>query len=274
MEQPMRSFVMNAPPLDRPATEPSQPGDFLRIPSWAYAGAASFAVLALVVTVAIGGAFQQMSDSDGGQSAFSSAPQAESAGAAATDSALDAVISERNGATSGSSGDQDAPVSMAAAPAAPPPSEPSALGEPAEAPVAAFSAESASPETSAGLAIAAPELESETVPSPETAGADGADGGALLKQDEAEAKSLMPEMASEEPITEGPSISQTTAQADAVDQIPEQAQSSEPVPELINNDADDDSFGWEWLVAAAAGLVILASLMGLYFRWRAARQFP
>lgn len=50
METPRRSFVMSAPPLEIRST---RPGLALRVPNWVYAGAASVAALALVVTVSM-----------------------------------------------------------------------------------------------------------------------------------------------------------------------------------------------------------------------------
>ena len=278
MGQPRRSFVMSAPPLDLPATSRSRPSIFLRAPSWAYAGAASFAVLALVVTVAIGGVFQSVSDSDGQQLAFSQAPQIESASRAAADAAPTSGLAEMGEGPSTSGGDQEAPVSMAAAASAPP-SELAALGEPAEDPVVAFSAESTSQDAAAGLAV--PELASE--PSPETA---GADGGAFTKQDESVTRGLMPEKAPEGPTgettIEDPSISATGGQAESQDDIPAPVSeqplaepAAEPMPELFDNEADDGMSSWKWVVAIASVTVILASVSGLYLQRRAARrEFP
>ena len=65
MEQPRRSFVMDAPP-----PQPVQTGKsfHLRAPSWAYAGAASIAVVALAVLVSV--------DATGGLSPSADSPEA------------------------------------------------------------------------------------------------------------------------------------------------------------------------------------------------------
>ena len=96
MEQPRRSFVMDAPPLE---PSPARQSFHLRAPAWAYAGAASIAVVALAVLVSVDATGGLSPTADSPEAFVAAAPQSRASAPLAAATAAPAAVAEAAGAT-------------------------------------------------------------------------------------------------------------------------------------------------------------------------------
>ena len=261
MEEPRRSFVMSAPP---PEPARARPNAALRAPNWVYAGAASIAALAFAVTVSIdatGGLDPGLNSPDTAVTA--SAPIAETTVQSAS----------RSGDTSGPSEDAAAPKQLAAAALVAPAAEQPEQGETAAGGTAAFGAEAGatgSGDATAPVAAAAgvppPPDEGFTLtqaaappvvaPQPETAGSDGGESTEAPQTAKAEAIEVpLPEKGLiEEPL---------------IDETPRDLT---PTGNFLDDVVISPESAWWRVAEVATGALVVISLAGLFFRWRAGRR--
>ena len=234
MEAPRRSFVMSAPP---PEPAPSRPIRPLRAPNWVYAGAASVAALAVVVTVAalaIGGLQSNLV-------MYDAAPQAISG-----ESAIELAARPENMSRAAES--ESAPVSAAAAPPETATEFSFATGAPAGGGAAGFSAEP----TPSTLAAAAPGA-------PPGRAAAGADGDSSVTTDSA-AKTR----SADEPALES-----------ALESIEEPAPIPEVAEGDLQDDvAISETSDWRNVLIVATVVLAVVFLATLVLWWNARRRNP
>jgi hypothetical protein len=283
--EPRRSFVMSAPPLDIPSSDipssaRSRPSILLRAPSWVYAGAASFAALALVVTISLDASGGLDSNSFSNNSMpMASAPAFESeqlstadGAATGTGGGLEMESTARSEDTA-TTGEPEMPqTAMSAAAPVAPPSDASAESEPAEAGVAAFGAENTSQDGPVTMAAAG-----EAVPDPVSAVADG-DASATQNQvatksqavDEADGgtSATQPEVQPEVPVE---------ALTEALAEVPEQTngpitEQAESTPFGDGAESGSDTPVWLRVLEVAVGAMAAVFLVGLLLRWRTTRR--
>jgi hypothetical protein len=283
--EPRRSFVMSAPPLDIPYSDipssaRSRPSILLRAPSWVYAGAASFAALALVVTISLDASGGLDSNSFSNNSMpMASAPAFESeqlstadGAATGTGGGLEMESTARSEDTA-TTGEPEMPqTAMSAAAPVAPPSDASAESEPAEAGVAAFGAENTSQDGPVTMAAAG-----EAVPDPVSAVADG-DASATQNQvatksqavDEADGgtSATQPEVQPEVPVE---------ALTEALAEVPEQTngpitEQAESTPFGDGAESGSDTPVWLRVLEVAVGAMAAVFLVGLLLRWRTTRR--
>lgn len=278
--EPRRSFVMSAPPLDILSSARSRPSILLRAPSWVYAGAASFAALALVVTISLDASGGLDSNSFSNNSMpMASAPAFESeqlstadGAATGTGGGLEMESTARSEDTA-TTGEPEMPqTAMSAAAPVAPPSDASAESEPAEAGVAAFGAENTSQDGPVTMAAAG-----EAVPDPVSAVADG-DASATQNQvatksqavDEADGgtSATQPEVQPEVPVE---------ALTEALAEVPEQTngpitEQAESTPFGDGAESGSDTPVWLRVLEVAVGAMAAVFLVGLLLRWRTTRR--
>ena len=257
LEEPRPSFVMSAPP---PETARALPNIALRAPNWVYAGAASVAALALVVAIAV--------DATGGLNSDLNSPITEITASAPTAETTIQPAS-RSGDTAASGEGAPTPQSLAAvAPAVSTAKQPE-RGETAAGGAAAFGAEAGTQEASAPVAAAAAapppgegtSLTQDAVPpaappQPETAGSDG--GYSTITSLSAKAEPI------EEPLIEEPLIEEPLAD--------ETARELTPTGNFLDDIVISPESVWWRVAEVATGALVVVSLAGLFFRWRAGRR--
>ena len=279
--EPRRSFVMSAPPLDIPSSDipssaRSRPSILLRAPSWVYAGAASFAALALVVTISLDASGGLDSNSFSNNSMpMASAPAFESeqlstadGAATGTGGGLEMESTARSEDTA-TTGEPEMPqTAMSAAAPVAPPSDASAESEPAEAGVAAFGAENTSQDGPVTMAAAG-----EAVPDPVSA---VADGDASATQNQVATKSQAVDEADGGTSATQPEV-QPEVPVETLAEVPEQTngpitEQAESTPFGDGAESGSDTPVWLRVLEVAVGAMAAVFLVGLLLRWRTTRR--